>query len=55
MSDGWIIHPLKSTEERIDRIKALQIVHGTAEQVHPSAIDDDGVYRPDRIIGGDRA
>jgi hypothetical protein len=44
-NDATIVQPRKSTAERIERIRG-EIIPGTAEEVDPSTLDEDGRYNP---------
>jgi hypothetical protein len=45
-SGDWVVHPLKSTEERIKAWNELVAIPGTAEDVDSAMVDDDGHYIP---------
>ncbi len=47
---AWVIYPVKATPERIAALGGT-IVPGTDEYVHPSMLDDTGIYHMPRRTG----
>lgn len=43
--DGWIQPPYKAPRDKIVHQLGGVVLEGTAEEVEPSMLDDDGVYR----------
>jgi hypothetical protein len=46
LSDEWVPHTFKVSEERIKQIRGSRIIPGTAETVPISALDEYGRFEP---------